>query len=167
MTTTYATEAWTSTATPATSQTRHDSYLLSEQPEARWSSQPLVAKFNSSADATDFQKVLSKLELLLDLPPNWDTYRSKQIARTSFETTLALLFNIANSAARPPSVVPMSDGGLQLEWHTSKADLELTVSPTGDVEVFLDMQDGETWEGRLADSRDRLERFLGYVSRTA
>lgn len=126
-----------------------------------------LAAFSSSDDANAFRKVLSKLERLLDLPPNWDTYGSKQIARTAFKTTLALLFSIANSGAQPPSVVPMSDGGLQLEWHTSNADLELAVSPTGEVEVFLDTRDGETWDGPLAGSRDRLERFLRYVSRPA
>jgi len=64
----------------------------------------------------------------------------------------------------PPSIVPTSDGGLQLEWHQEEADLEMDVRPDLRVDIFLKMPKDQTWEGPLANSRWRLQAFLQQIA---
>lgn len=40
-----------------------------------------------------------------------------------------------------PSIVPMSDGGLQLEWHREGYDVELAIYSTDDVELSIEFPD--------------------------
>jgi hypothetical protein len=56
---------------------------------------------------------------LEDLEPDWNGYGEKAIGEKAIDT-LAWV-----------SVVPLSNGGLQLEWHTTQFDIEIEVGPDG------------------------------------
>ena len=43
-----------------------------------------------------------------------------------------------------PAVVPTADGGVQLEWHTAKFEIEIDVTSPREVDVYLrNMSTGE------------------------
>ena len=139
------------------------SYVLSEPDEPLWADQPLVIQLQSEHYLPGMLLAFNKLRSFLDLPEGWDSYGGLPIRASALKTAMKLLCSVAAANVRPPSVVPTSAGGVQLEWHTNQADLELAVDPHGSVEVFLDMHDSETWEGPLPPATWHLQRFLKYV----
>ena len=106
---------------------------------------------------------LDKLQAVSSLPENWDSYGG---APTTFEATLAALNFIArylSEQAKEPTIVPATNGGIQLEWHRHSGDLEVAFSPEGTIAVyFVDSRSGDEWEmvagnidaGRLARAVD-------------
>lgn len=71
---------------------------------------------------------IARLQSFLNLEPGWDSYDAESVK------PLPVMLAIIMQAA--PSVVPLSNGGVQMEWHNSGWDVELEISPTG--EVLLD-----------------------------
>ena len=63
---------------------------------------------------------------LAALPCNWDSYGAPQIT----EQALAALGSF--------SVVPLHDGGLQLECHRDGADIEVVIDANGKVSFVYD-----------------------------
>lgn len=63
---------------------------------------------------------------LLNLPRNWDSYGAERIQESVVMRALMLLTQILGISSPPPSVVPLADGGIQLEWHRKQQDLEIS-----------------------------------------
>jgi hypothetical protein len=53
----------------------------------------------------------------------------------------SVLESTMSSEAPAPSVVPMSGGGIQLEWHTGGFDIELTVYAPFQAELSVEYPD--------------------------
>lgn len=64
-----------------------------------------------------------------------------------------------------PAVVPMYDGGLQLEWHAPDVDIELTVTPTGDRHVWIQAASGLEIDEPFRAAAEDLRKHLGALSR--
>ena len=76
------------------------------------------------------------IELSL-LENNWDSYGGKPITQFALAEAQLLLKALSGIQAVDPSVVPCSNGGIQLEWHRNGYDLEIEISPEGEVsEMF-------------------------------
>lgn len=167
--TSFAATAWTplvGTHAGAPSEYRNDPFGFTEpsMPEPRWLDQPLTLRVRSGDRIPIFAAAVRTLTTLSALPPNWDSYGAARIRPAAVQTALRLLASVAPSHVPAPSIVPTSAGGIQFEWHTSNADLELSINGEGNVDAFLDVHDGQTWEGPLAESVWGLARFLAYVS---
>lgn len=127
----------------------------------------IVIPVMSEKAAGRLAKSIAELEALLDLEPNWDSYGAHPVRSSAFVQAIRLLAAVLATPVRRPSIVPTPEGGIQLEWHEPDADLEFEIHPAGGIEVFLEMGDGETWEGPLVNSKWRLEQFLAYVTSRA
>jgi hypothetical protein len=83
---------------------------------------------------------LRKLDELKNLPENWDSYgadpiRPNAIAKAkSIITSVMIAFsgNIGN-VVQLKDVIPVADGGVQLEWIGPHAELEIEISPNGNI----------------------------------
>jgi hypothetical protein len=86
------------------------------------------------------------------LPENWDSYGGKKINRDMISQSLSILELIMDVDSPAPSVVPLGDGGLQLEWHRKQQDLEI-VFPAKDLPQFYhkDNRAGTEQEGLASD----------------
>jgi len=73
---------------------------------------------------------------LLTLPLNWDSYGAGPIDVNLVRESMNLMNNILGPASPAPRVVPLSSGGLQLEWHRNGIDLEV-VFDRGEEPFFL------------------------------
>lgn len=81
------------------------------------------------------------------LPEDWDTYGSPSPAPRLVDTCIALVDLVDDLPV--PRVVPIPEGGIQLEWTTGERELEVAVLPEGHIE-FLRTQGGELVdEGKL------------------
>ncbi|MFY9855315.1 MAG: hypothetical protein WAK26_15700 [Terracidiphilus sp.] len=86
------------------------------------------------------------------LPENWDSYGGKKVNRDLISQSLSVLGLIMDVASPAPSVVPLGDGGLQLEWHRNQQDLEITFPADESPQFFyLNRSTGVGQEGFASD----------------
>ena len=99
-------------------------------------------------------RVKRRLEELIFLPENWDSYDGApvdpRVARLA--ESLVEWFGVADMP--PPDVFATSDGGVQIEWHVRRVNIEIDISPfDGTTIYFHDLNVGEPWS-RSASSTD-------------
>lgn len=94
------------------------------------------------------------------LPDNWDSYAGKKICRDLISRSLDTLGLIMEEWSPAPSVVPLGDGGVQLEWHRKQQDLEIAFTSDDAPEFFYaNLATGVQDEG-FASDLVRLSRLL-------
>jgi hypothetical protein len=92
----------------------------------------------------EFLEIASRLRALRD---GWDSYHGQRIHAEAIRRALAVLVSLDITARQLPSFVPMSTGGIQLEWHTLAGDTEIVIHPNGRVSAYCNVdQDGSEWE---------------------
>jgi len=72
------------------------------------------------------EPTLSAFVRVQGLPNNWNSYGGKKVDRDLISQSLSVLEMIMQVTSPPPSVVPLGDGGIQLEWHRKQQDLEMS-----------------------------------------
>lgn len=103
----------------------------------------------------------TELTELLNLPPGWNSYAAKPIERRTVQAAWDVLSRFMLATTPPPAIVPTNRGGVQFEWHTDRADLEISVYSPFQSEVFFeDLGSQERWEGTLPHVAARLERAI-------
>lgn len=110
--------------------------------------------------------VKSKLEQLTALPTGWDAMGSPPVRNDIAEFALNhLLPKILKDQTPAPSLVPISGGGLQIEWHQNNVDIELFVSGRFDTEFyFRDVETEETFETALVADFSILETYINRLT---
>jgi hypothetical protein len=81
--------------------------------------------------------VLNRLVELCTLPEDWDTYGGSPVTREVAEYSLALLRTVMKAETRAPDLVPLPQGGLQMEWHDPNLDFEITIEEPGFASVWI------------------------------
>jgi hypothetical protein len=113
----------------------------------------------SIASSHWFVPTIEQFESVLALRPGWDSYNARSVDRGSAAETVKLLSETISREAEAPWVVPLPDGGVQLEWHRGQLDVEVTLSPTEGRTLYLeDLRSGEVWSGELDDLLDLLRQ---------
>ena len=64
---------------------------------------------------------------LLTLPPNWDTHGAGAIDPRIVRDAMGLINGLLGPTTPAPRVVPLSSGGIQLEWRRQGVDLEIVL----------------------------------------
>jgi hypothetical protein len=68
------------------------------------------------------------LDKLREMKDDWDD----EGALAPTEEAIALAEQIINTL---PDVVPRTGGGVQVEWHSAGADIEIAITPEGTLEL--------------------------------
>jgi len=98
------------------------------------------------------------------LPENWDSYGGKRIGSDIVIQSLSILGQIMDSVSPAPSVVPLGDGGLQLEWHRNQQDLEIVFTADELPQFYYkDRRAGTEQQGPAGDVSN-LARLLRNIS---
>lgn len=63
--------------------------------------------------------------------PGWDSYDAKATDLHCAVHLLQYLFDLLHDGSTPPVITPLSDGGVQAEWHRDHQDLEIVI-PAGE-----------------------------------
>jgi hypothetical protein len=110
------------------------------------------------------EPTISAFMTVQSLPENWDLYGGKRVDSGMVAQSLSILGQIMDSASPAPSVVPLGDGGLQLEWHRNQQDLEIAF-PSDDLPQFYyrDRSAGTEHEGPAGDVSN-LARLLRNIA---
>jgi hypothetical protein len=93
-----------------------DRVVLNRHPQIEWT-RALESRFNK----------------LTSLPVGWDGYAGRPVSFTCARFAADLLQRLYDGALPPPSLVPGSDGSLQVEWHINQFDIEIDVLGAFDV----------------------------------
>ena len=104
--------------------------------------------------------VLGRLQHLIALRPNWDSYGARPIDPNAVVFALEFLRTSLPHDGKAPQIVPTSTGGLQLEWHANGVDLEVEVDPSGDVSLSFDQAGRSEERTGSALATEALEPFV-------
>lgn len=70
------------------------------------------------------------------LTDNWDSYGSKAVSRDLIKQSLVVLGMVMQHDSPAPSIVPLGDGGFQIEWHRRQQDLEIAFAADEAPQIF-------------------------------
>jgi hypothetical protein len=113
-----------------------------------------------------FRPVLSRFHAATALAPGWDSYAAVPVTTNSVQKAMVFLASVLEPRSTPPTVVPLSDGGVQLVWHRNEVDVEATFG-RDEAELFVrdlaaqreravDLEDTAASRALLAEVVDRL-----------
>ena len=118
----------------------------------QWSTRP-----SQQANAEHYSQALTKLAELATLVSDWDSYGARAISPTAIETATDVLWmSTVYSAGRfgtelpGADVVPVADGGVQLEWSTEDSLLEIEIGPAGRASYLLAIKGRDPVEGKAS-----------------
>ena len=83
---------------------------------------------------------LNGLSRLRQLDDGWDGESAKALTDGACVTAISVLVALAIPAPPSAQLVPLQDGGVQIEWHAHGNDIE--VGPIGGAHVFIVASDG-------------------------
>lgn len=107
-------------------------------------------------------QALAALNALLQLGDGWDSYGAPRISRDALACTLGFL-NLLLQYPRG-AVVPTGEGGIQLEWHTERIDLEIECLPSGQAVLSaVDSVLGQTEDRRIVPGHPAIDKWLGLL----
>jgi hypothetical protein len=108
------------------------------------------------------------LASLLNLKPGWNSYAAPQIDRAAVIKALQLLDQTMPDLAPPPSVVPSSRGGVQLEWHTHGIELEVLILSSGEFSVYFEnLHTNDITETEFVSDASTMGNALGMLAQRA
>lgn len=129
---------------------------------------------DSLSEVTDDQihdwmaDVESRLEEVSSLSDGWDSYDAKQIETQVIAHAREILEEIMDNDVPIPQIVPIYDGGIQLEWHTGRIDFEIYLTPSSIGSYYWeDLDHCEQREGDISTDLAELRDCLIELKRTA
>ncbi len=158
----------------------HQAMLTEREAHRSRRAQPLADR-DPSVDAYDTTEmppwlvdVLPRLEELAGLQENWDSYGSPPPTSKLMGNALAIVQRaerlLGYSQAQPrtmptPSIVPLSGGGIQIEWQTPVKELELEFfEERATAALAVDIATGDTAEDAFDPSDwDRVSVLLDWL----
>lgn len=112
---------WRSTSELQTKPTTYGFRSLAESYAHRW----LVPPTSAHKPRLDKVATLNALDQLKCLGPNWNGYNATPIDRQVIDAAKRFIGLIPSDIVTTPSVVPMTRGRLQFEWHRGNRSLEI------------------------------------------
>lgn len=116
---------------------------------------------NGEPRPTWFAPVLQGFASLVTLSDNWDGERARKIDSATINRALIALEELLPRDAPAPSIVPVPNAGLQIEWHRKGKDLEIEFNPAGSVTYYyFDSDSEEEREGRVGPQFATVREYL-------
>lgn len=112
-----------------------------------------------------FKRLQQRLNALTSLAPGWDGYRGKPVSFTCAMFAAQLLERVCNEKVPAPSLVPGSDGSIQIEWHINGYDIEIDV--LAPFEVVASRFDTHTENDEQEELQDDFTLIARWVSELA
>jgi len=116
-----------------------------------------------SPAAAWLRHAISEVEVLTGLSRGWDSYGAVPVSAAAATKAVAFLVDNAFASLPKPSVVPLSQGGIQFEWHRGDIDLEIAFCDEESGVFIEDSRSGESREAPITAARalllDKLQRL--------
>ena len=82
-------------------------------------------------------RALEQLTRLRQLERGWDGLRAEPLTDDACATAIRLLTALALPVPPSAQLVPLKDGGLQIEFHVEGNDVELEIDADGEVHAYI------------------------------
>ncbi|MBA2361473.1 MAG: hypothetical protein H0V79_11190 [Actinobacteria bacterium] len=111
----------------------------------------------------------ARFEELAALNPDWDSYGARSVDPDALRQGQLFVEWLLQRPIPIPSIFPVPDGGVQLEWAAGAVELEVEIEPGAAVGVFVcdDRDAGHQIDGELPRDeglfRIALERLAAYA----
>jgi len=100
----------------------------------------------SAISPTWLGRVKTRLKGLKSLPPDWDSYGAAPIDPGVVDLAEKLVEWFAVDGMPSPDVFATAEGGVQIEWHIRRANIEIAISPDEKTPIYFhDLNTGEEW----------------------
>lgn len=106
-----------------------------------------------SPAASWLRSAISEVEGLTGLQRGWDSYNGAPVSASTATKAVAFLVDNAFAELSKPSVVPLNDGGIQLEWHRGGVDLEISFSDHESGVYLEDVGTENSQEAPISEAR--------------
>lgn len=115
--------------------------------------------YPADSDLNLLNTIAKSINELLSLEPDWDSYGGLPTSEAAARKAIKIVSGFVAQSARLPAIVPVNDGGVQLEWHNNGWDVEIEVHPDGAVSTFIDNGSiSNTWRNhQLPQDRQFIE----------
>jgi hypothetical protein len=120
-------------------------------------------RFSSYYDPHFVSVMNQELTRLTQLKRNWDGYNAQPLKEDLIDAARSLVDLLEGVACRP-KVVPLSEGGVQFEWHNGPQTLEFGIEDAGDVNYLkYDPRHGIEEDGAVSlDDCDSLRALVAW-----
>lgn len=82
-------------------------------------------------------KAIKKLASFSALEQGWDSYGSPSISDDVLDIATDIVAKATVDYVSPPRIIPVSGGGVQIEWSRESREIEVEVHPDLSIEVLL------------------------------
>ncbi|MGV9103406.1 MAG: hypothetical protein ACOC3C_04755 [Candidatus Thorarchaeota archaeon] len=112
-----------------------------------------------------WDKFFDELKALKNLKRNWDSYDAEPTSIVVINKILKIMPKIVTVLPEtpPPSVHPIPDGGVSVEWHLPSSEVEIEFSPVGGIYAIVD----DTEEYDITDDYSKLKEIIHNVGTIA
>lgn len=129
---------------------------------------PSASAFSAAIQPSWERYVIARMERLVSLPECWDGYEGRPVRVDTGIFAIQLLIETLDPSSPHPQIVPLSYGGVQIEWHEQGMDLEIEVIAPHDMIVsYADAVTGAEDEFPLSTDVTRLSKILGDLTARA
>jgi hypothetical protein len=136
-------------------------YIQSKATSMTKSNEPQLVKVKVSQTPSPwFGNALKRISELTGLAEGWDGYGAHKIDAELAVDAVAFLTQVAYPGIAEPSIVPLPDGGLQVEWHRNGVDVEVAFSDEDPGVYVAHWDSGAIAEYPVARADAEVERVL-------
>jgi hypothetical protein len=106
-----------------------------------------------------YRAALDRISDLTALAIGWNGYDAQEVKADTAMQAVTFLAKVAYPGIAPPAIVPISDGGVQVEWHRGGLDIEIAFSDEEPGVFVEDREDGTSQELALAEAVPTIARY--------
>lgn len=127
---------------------------------------PPVSAFGQGAEPGWLKPVQTRIRQLSELRYDWDHQGGARINREVLFFAWHVIRETFENDTPPPAIVPLSYGGVQIEWHEKAIDLEIEIEAPFRVHVwYRDSERGSEFEDDLQQDFGKLDDPLRRLSK--
>jgi hypothetical protein len=127
--------------------------VLAEEARAGTGARVIVTQSGTAHAPAWVAPVAQRAEHLLALRSGWAGPGSRAVGLPFVVSAIHPLAGAMDRETPAPSIVPMNNGTVQIEWHRSGIDLEVELlTPTSFAVTYQDQRAGEEWERVVTDA---------------
>jgi hypothetical protein len=118
-----------------------------------------VARVEAPGASEWYGEALERMNRLTDLAAGWNGHGAREVKGDTAMEAVKFLAEVAYPKIAAPSIVPISDGGVQVEWHRGGLDIEISFSEDDPGVYVEDREDGSSEELALAEAVATIQRY--------
>jgi len=119
---------------------------------------PAIYKVEAPDASPWYRAALDRISDLTALAVGWNGYDALEVKADMAIDAAAFLAKVAFPGIASPSIVPLADGGVQVEWHRGGLDIEVAFSDEEPGVYVVDRQGGEA-ELSLTEAVPTITRY--------